>query len=230
MNCNYRKTLLFILPVSCLLACSEGRRDKVISSTKPATDMAVVHDTVYVTNADNDWQRNFGLTHNPQIDSIWFKPVSFYIDNPKCSPIAIDFYQGQFRPSDNHTTEALLKLVTTDDQNLRPFYRWCLSKTIQVEDGALGEYTGVPARRYAEKFPQEFFSYIDYDTTKGKYRDWVSAIAYSGFYDEDDYREPALIRQRMARLMKQNCKKCSAEMLHRIDQMAQACFEEADPH
>lgn len=214
-----------MLPVSCLLACSERHPEKVITGAKSAADTVMVHDTVYISNTDNDWQWDFGLTHDPALDSIWFKPVKFYIDNPKCSPIAIDFYRGQFRPTDNETTAALLKLVTTDDNNLRPFYRWCLSKTIQIEDGALGEYTGVPARQYAEKFPEEFFSYVDHDTTKGKYRDWVSSISYSGFYDEDDYREPALIRQRMASVMKQHCKKCSAAMLHRIDRMAQECFE-----
>ena len=75
----------------------------------------------------------------------------------------------------------MLSLVTTNDNNLRPFYRWCLNKTIQIEDGALAEYTGIPARQYAEKFPKEFFEYMDYDTTKEKYGDWVGSISYSGY-------------------------------------------------
>lgn len=134
------------------------------------------------------------MTHDPEVDSIWGKPVNFYIENPKCSPIAIDFYAGQFRPTDNRTTVALLILVTSTNNHLRPFYRWCLNKTIQIQDGALGEYTGVPARRYAEKFPKEFFQYMDYDTTGNKYADWTNSILYSGFYDEDDYNKPADIR------------------------------------
>ena len=158
------------------------------------------------------------------VDSIWGKPVKFYIDNPKCSPIAIDFYRGQFRPSDNSTTAALLQLVTTDNNQLRPFYRWCLNKTIQIQDGALGEYTGVPARQYAEKFPKEFFKYMDYDTTGHKYLDWVNSILYSGFYDKEEYKKTASIRHRMTSLMIQNCKPCNDSLLIRIHKLAKDCF------
>ncbi len=119
------KTLLIILSALFTTACSNRPSDKSTVVTKPHSDTVLKHDTIYLSN-QNNWQQGFGLTHEPEIDSIWFKPVKFYIDNPKCSPTAIDFYQGQFRPTDNNTTAALLKLVTTDDNNLRPFYRWCL--------------------------------------------------------------------------------------------------------
>ena len=217
------KTLLFILLLLFKTACSDRQVDKPIVSTKPLSDTVLKHDTIYLNN-QNNWQDGFGLTHDPEADSIWFKPVKFYIDNPKCSPIAIDFYQGQFRPTDNNTTAALLILVTTDDNNLRPFYRWCLNKTIQIQDGALAEYTGVPARQYAEKFPKEFFQYMDIDTTFEKYKDWVGAIAYSGFYDNEDHKKSASIRQRMTSLMKQNCKNCNKETQNRIDKLAKDCF------
>lgn len=188
-----------------------------------STDTIIKRDTVFYNNGDN-WQDGFGLTHDPDKDSIWSKPVKFYIDNPKCSPIAIDFYTGQFQPTDNNTTAALLKLATTDDNNLRPFYRWCLNKTIQIQDGALAEYTGVPARQYAEKFPVEFFEYMDIDTTKERYNDWTNAISYSGFYDVDDYKKPQDIRKRLTQMMKDNCKNCNEQLVKRIDKFAKDCF------
>ena len=157
-----------------LTACGSGPQ-KPDSSPEPN---AVVYNI--------DWQEGFGLTHDTLVDSIWQKPVKFYLDQPGCSPLARDFYFGIFRPSDNDSTAELLELATTDNGQLRPFYRWCLNKTIQIQDGALGEYTGVPARRYAEKFPIEFFVYMDQDTSGSRYLDWTAAISYSGFYDYDN--------------------------------------------
>jgi hypothetical protein len=204
-----------------LIACNSTHDDKNISQAK-RVDTIVEHDTIFVDRAD--WQKGFGLTHEPDEDSVWGKPVKYYVDNKNCSPIAIDFYFGDFRPTDNNTTAALLSLVTTDDNSLRPFYRWCLNKTIQIQDGALAEYTGVPARQYAEKFPKEFFKYIDSDTTKAKYSDWVSSISYSGFYDKDDYKKPKEIRKRMAETMKANCKNCNEQLMKGIDQFVVDCF------
>ena len=152
--------------------------------------------------------------------------MKFYTDNSKCSPIAIDFYYGQFRPTYNYTTAALLSLATTNDNTLRPFYRWCLNKTILIQDGALGECTGIPARQYAEKFPREFFEYMDYDTTGDKYADWVNSILYSGFYDSDDEEKPAAIRNRMSKKMKENCISCDAQLKQRIDKFANDCLPE----
>ncbi|MFT4018350.1 MAG: hypothetical protein QM668_15400 [Agriterribacter sp.] len=218
------KTLQFIVSLIFLAGCTD-RESKTNDISKIAyADTIIKHDTVFYNN-DNNWQDGFGLTHDPDKDSIWGKPVKFYIDNPKCSPIAIDFYTGQFQPTDNNTTAALLKLATTNDNNLRPFYRWCLNKTIQIQDGALAEYTGVPARQYAEKFPKEFFTYMDIDTTKEKYNSWANAISYSGFYDVDDYKKPQDIRKRLTQTMNENCINCSEQLEKRIDKFAKDCFE-----
>ena len=217
------KTLNFI-PFSFLLtACNESHGDNTIAEKKSHSDTILKHDAVYVSN-QNDCQQGFGLTHEAEKNSVWGKPVKFNIDNPRCSPTAIDFYQGQFRPTDNNTTAALLKLVTTDDNNLRPFYRWCLNKTIQIQDGALAEYTGAPARQYAEKFPKEFFQYIDSDKSLSMYKDWVSSISYSGFYANEDYKDATVVRQKMADKMKQNCKHCDIELQKRIDTLVADCF------
>ena len=218
------ETLKFIISLILLTSCADRQSKTATAKQIALKDTVIKHDTIFYSN--NDWQQGFGLTHNPEVDSIWGKPVKFYIDNPKCSPIAIDFYQGQFRPADNNTTAALLSLVTSNDNDLRPFYRWCLNKTIQIQDGALAEYTGVPARQYAEKFPKEFFMYMDYDTTGNKYTDWVNAILYSGFYDRDDYKMPQAIRKHMTETMKKNCNFCSDQLKKRIDKFAADCFPE----
>jgi hypothetical protein len=217
------KTPTFIPYLFLLIACNGEHSDHLFSERKLQPDTIIIHDTIYVNN-QNDWQQGFGLTHESEIDSVWGKPVKFYIKNPKCSPTAIDFYLGEFRPTDNNTTSALLKLVTTDDNNLRPFYRWCLNKTIQIQDGALAEYTGLAARQYAEKFPKEFFEYIDSDTNLSKYNAWVGAIRYSGFYDNENYKNTFAIRRKMIDRMKQNCKNCSLELQIRIDSFAKDCF------
>ncbi len=176
------------------------------------------------TKPDYNWQEGFGLTHDPRKDSIWQKPVQFYLELPGCSPLARAFYDGSFRPSDNDSTAALLALAVTEDSQLRPFYRWCLNKTIQIQDGALGEYTGVPARKYAEKFPEEFFHYMDQDTSGSRYSDWVEAISYSGFYDGDNYEKPKEVRQRFEEEMKQHCGGCSQDLVRRIENFVAACF------
>ena len=192
---------------------------------------AVVADTVYIHDtliaADHRfWQDGFGLTHDPKTDTIWYKPVSYYFSDKNCSGLAKAFYYGRFQPSDDEITDELLALATTDDIKLRPFYRWCLNKTIMVADGALAEHVGIPARRYAEKFPKEFFAYMDYDTTGEKYEDWVGAIEYSGFYVKDDWKKPLDIRKRMIQTMISNCHGCSDPLKKRIEKFAADCFKD----
>lgn len=203
--------------------CSNKRSNTNNAQQKVSTDTIIKHDTIYLNYISN-WQEGFGLTHDPDEDTIWYKPVSYYIFDKKCSGLARDFYYGELRPSDNGMTEELLKLASTDNNKLRPFYRWCLNKTIQIQDGALAEYTGVPARQYAEKFPVEFFEYMDYDTTGSKYLDWVGAICYSGFYEKDDYKNPKDIRRRMVQAMKANCPNYSKRLNKRIVKLAKDCF------
>lgn len=189
------------------------------SPTPPASDSS--------TNAvfyNIDWQEGFGLSHDTTVDSIWQKPVKFYLDQPNCSPLARDFYFGIFRPSDNDSTAELLALATTENAQLRPFYRWCLNKTIQVQDGALAEYTGVPARRYAEQFPIEFFIYMDQDTSGSRYLDWTAAISYSGFYDQEDYKQTGKIKKDFADKMKQHCAGCTQDWVMRIEKFVGDCF------
>ena len=163
-------TSILLIITFTLFACNSSPASHKIIQTK--TDTIIKHDTIIANLNNRNWQADFGLTHDPEKDSIWFKPVSYYLNDKNCSGLASDFYYGILRPSDDGTTDELLKLATSDNNKLRPFYRWCLNKTIIIQDGALGEHTGVPARKYAEKFPQEFFSYMDIDTSGEKYNEW----------------------------------------------------------
>ena len=123
----------------------------------------------------NSWQDNSKITHNLDQDTVWKKPVRYYIEDKNCSPLAKDFYYGKYKPTDEPKTEELLNLILTDNDKLRPFYRWILNKTILGQDGALAEYTGLPARKYAEKYPEEFFEYMDFDKSGEKTLYWADA-------------------------------------------------------
>lgn len=216
-------TSILLIITFTLFACNSSPASHKIIQTK--TDTIIKHDTIIANLNNRNWQEDFGLTHDPEKDSIWFKPVSYYLNDKNCSGLASDFYYGILRPSDDGTTDELLKLATSDNNKLRPFYRWCLNKTIIIQDGALGEHTGVPARKYAEKFPQEFFSYMDIDTSGEKYNEWIGTIEYSGFYDNEDWRKPSEIRQRMVNTMKKNCYDCNKKIIARIEKFAKDCFK-----
>lgn len=198
--------------------------DQRVALTQVIRDTIIQHDTVYTNKPARDWIDQFDLTRDPEEDTIFHKPASYYLDDPQCAEIASDFYYGRLQPSDDGATAELLRYACSDNNKLRPFYRWCLNITIIIQDGGLAEYTGVPARQYVEKFPKEFFEYVDADTSKEKYMNWVSAISYSGFYDMDDYKKTAAIRERMIKKMKQNCKNCDAQTMTRIDKLAIDCF------
>lgn len=219
------KTLISIIFITTFTCCNSNTLDKSSSENTNNVDTVIKHDTIYLTKDNKtDWQNGFNLTHDPDKDSIWNKPVSYYLNDKECASIAYEFYYGNFRPSDNGATDELLKYAITDNNKLRPFYRWCLNKTIQIADGALAEHVGVPARRYAEKFPKEFFEYMDNDTTNKRYKDWVDAISYSGFYDIDNYKKPQEIRNRLINEMVKNCSNCSEQISKRIYKFAKECF------
>jgi hypothetical protein len=216
---------LLLIPIL-LISCSNGEKHASDNqSSAIRVDTVIKHDTVYLTsNNDRDWQEGFGLTHDPEKDSIWGKPVSYYLNDPECAGTAYDFYYGYFRPTDNGPTDDLLDRVTTDNDKLRPLYRWCLVKTMEVADGALGEHIGRPARRYAEKFPIEFFEYMDADPSGSRYLKWTSAIEYSGIYDGEDYNNPKQLQANLIRNMKANCKGCGSKMMKEMRQFAEDCF------
>lgn len=166
----------------------------------------------------NVWVDKLNQRRYPLPDSIGGKPVSFYLDNPKVASIAKLFYQAQFRPIDNDSTTRLLSYVTTDDSTIRPFYRWCLNFTIQISDGALAEYPGEPALKYATKFPNEFFAYMDKEKSGQRYKQWTEIIAYSGLDNYEEKRDK--IQNKIKIKMLENCQSCNDSVRQRIGNFA----------
>jgi len=146
------------------------------------------------------------------------------VTNKKCDSTALKFYLGCYRPKDEAETARLLNLITTENDSLRPFYRWIVNKTILIQDGALAEYTGVPARKYAEKFPKEFFEYMNSDQSGKKYFDWCNSISYSGFYDFENYRDTKKIKDDIIKTMMNNCTDCNENYEDKINKFANDCF------
>lgn len=203
---------LFPFFILVLFSCKES--DKPLSSNdKPIEEVKTRQD-------------DFGLTHNIDLDSIWGKPLRYYVTNKECDSTALKFYLGVYRPADEQETERLLSLVTTENDSLRPFYRWVLDKTILIQDGALAEYTGVPARKYSETFPKEFFDFMDSDKSGKTYANWTAAISYSGFYNRDDYKNSIKIKENIVEKMTQNCENCNKVYKARIVKLANDCFSD----
>lgn len=201
-------SLLFLIIFSC-----KDKKNTVITPKK----ISIKKETV-------SWQEGFGLAHSIDIDTIWKKPVRYYVTNKNCDSTALKFYLGVYRPTDEPETERLLNLVITKNDSLRPFYRWILNKTIIIQDGALGEYTGAPARKYAEEFPKEFFEYMDSDRSGEKYLNWCNSIAYSGFYDFENYKDTEKIKGKLIKTMSENCVYCNEKYQERISKFANDCF------
>jgi hypothetical protein len=210
----------FLFIITALVACNASNQ-YTANGDKNRIDTIIKHDTVYLDQR-YDWQQGFELTHDPEVDSVWFKPVKFYIDDPDCSGLAIDFYYGAFRPSDDRVTDELLKLATTNNARLRPFYRWCLTKTLQLADGGLAESVGEPAWHYIEKFPKEFFEYAAEDTSNARYHLWIDAINYS--CTEADSKKNREMMNSAIKAMKKNCTGCSPHINKKIEQLAKDCF------
>jgi hypothetical protein len=218
------RKLFITITLPLLVTCKNSVDKKPASITKSKKDTIYIHDTTFLNNVNNgEWQIGFGLTHDPQKDSIWNKPVSFYLNDEQCNSLTFDFYYGYSRPSDNGATAELLKLACTDNTKLRPFYRWCLDKTISVSDGALSELVGVPARKYAEKFPDEFFEYLDTEKDKTKYGLWTEAIQYSGFFDYPEFNDMNKQINEHYNRMSKNLKDISEKNLKRVLKFAKDC-------
>jgi hypothetical protein len=222
------KPFLFLLLLTGFFSCAENNNTgnmpppkKQIATTapEPKTSAAVTNKAPVV----NYWQQDWHFTLDPDKDSIWFRPVRYYLDNKECAAIARDFYEGRLRPSDDSLTTALMELAAKGNDSLRPFYRWCLHQVLLISDGALGELTGVPARQYAEKFPDEFFHWLDKEAGKGAWQVWTEAIAYSGFYDFKEYDDYPGNRKKLERTMLQQSRNKTAAQQKRIRKFAADC-------
>ena len=209
---------LILISSLILFACNDNKKSIGQSSidTPQLKSKLTTADTLHLTK--NIWTDRLNNNKYPLPDTIGGRPVSFYLENQKVASIAKALYKGQFRPEDNDTTTQLLSLVVTDDSIIRPFYRWCLDFTISISDGALGEYPGTPALKYATKFPQEFFAYMDKDTSGQRYKEWTEIIAYSGLSNYDETNSE--IERKIIQDLLTNCKSCNANLKTRISKFA----------
>lgn len=201
-----------------LTACNESRQaiqKKDVDSLNSVLQTNAI-DTIKKTG--NIWVDRLNGKQYPLPDSIDDKPVSFYLNHPSVTEIAKSLYKGQFRPTDNDSTTELLSYITTKDDTVRPFYRWCLDFTILISDGALGEYPGSPALKYATMFPKEFFDYMDKDISGERYKRWIEIIAYSGLSDYNN-KEPE-IEAGIVKDMQNKCNKCNSGTKNRIEKFA----------
>jgi hypothetical protein len=204
---------LFIVAFIFLSACNENKQLNQTSSSDSSTIISQKN-TEDPISPKNIWIDRLNGQRYRLPDSIGDRAVSFYLDHPKVADIAKSFYKGQFRPTDNDSTNRLLSYVTTDDNIIRPFYRWCLDFTISISDGALAEYPGKPALAYAAKFPKEFFAYMEKDTSRQHYKQWTEIIAYSGLSDYN--KKTSEIEKEIISKMRNNCSNCGDDTKSRI--------------
>ena len=210
---------LLLFSIIFLLACHNNKtpKERTFEDNK-ATIINSQEDDSEKTG--NFWIDKLNGNKYDKPDSFANRPASFYLNNPNVSPLAKALYNGTFRPEDedNDSTTELLKLIITDNSEIRPFYRWCLDLTIQISDGALAEYPGEPALKYAIKFPKEFLEYLNNDTSWGRYSRWTEIITYSGLpaYNKDSTDNYNYIVQKMSA----NCKGCPKQTIDSIKQFA----------
>ena len=207
-----------------ILSCSKdpGSNRSRVFPRVVEHDTIYIHDTIYLKDTllvlqDDSWQKGFGLTHDPDRDTIAGMEARYYLSHPDVSPLAFDFYYGNFRPGDNASTYELVQLVLNEPAELRPFYLWVLDKVIMISDGALGEYPGEPARKFAQKYPSEFMKYMRQDSLR--LEDWTSIIRYSGL---TSFTDSTSIVKAVSASMTRNCPDCSAQDLQWIQEFAQS--------
>ncbi len=181
-------------------------------------------------NNNNNTSHDSNIQTTPKYsinkDSINGKPIEVYLENKNCSVIAKNYYYNKFIPSDNDSTIELLNLSLSEDTLLRPFYFWCLNKIIGEADGALMEYVGVPARRYIEKYPAEFLKNIHNNNNQGNKSNWLSAVNYSGYYEDEIADNKKEIAKKFISTIKKNCPNCSKSNIVELTKFANECFRE----
>jgi hypothetical protein len=142
--------------------------------------------------------------------------VDHYIFNPDCDALAFDFYYGQFKPSDNALSSEFMDLLLNENDALRPFYRWCFDRTIDMADGAFAEYIGTAARSYVEKYPVEFIEFTASDSLIMPR--WAEIIAYSGMHEFQYELEGA--GEKLAQTFIASCVKCEELENNQLDSFA----------
>ncbi len=212
-TCLYTRVLILLLT---LFVAHHG-----YAQTAPERDTVYAHDTIYISN-NYDWREVFGFRyHDSERDSIAGHPLDYYTSDTACSANAIGFLSGNWRPSCDRMTDELLALSLRGDPKFHPLYVWCLFMTLRISDGCLAENVGLPARRYAEAYPKEFFMAMDRPGDSDMYAIFVEAIRYSGGNASEHSSDET--RAHMEGRMLSQCAGCSATMRKRIHQFSIDC-------
>lgn len=121
------RTVAIFLPLLALCACKQVFRKNNATGNGSFTASGAP--------ASYNWAQQMGVTLDPVRDSVWEQPVQYYIGQPECSSLATSFYQGSFPLGNPDSAAALFALTNTSNSDLRPFYRWCLTKAMQLQNG-----------------------------------------------------------------------------------------------
>lgn len=220
--------ILLLIMIFFALSCKENKKtgEQTHNDTAITSVKAPVKDTS--PNKINYWMDRRNRRQIPLPDSINGKPLSFYLNHPKVSAIGKALYKGEFLLTNTDSITTLLSYVTTTDSVLRPFYRWCLNFIISIHPlpMAVPDYVGDYVLEYATKFPQEFFSYMDKDTSGRRYRRWVEITAYIWLFDRDKSKQKW--EQRMIGQMNKSCLTCDSNTKKRIITFIKTIADEAE--
>lgn len=123
-----------------------------------------------------------------RIDSLNDKPIEYYLNHYGIDYFSKEFYQGNFRVSDDAATFSLMDSILTDNDNTRPFYLFNFCRIIEMSDGALSEGAAEYCREFILKHPCEYLKICsdkDYKTIRFQ---WAGFIGFS-LYNIDNYKK-----------------------------------------
>jgi hypothetical protein len=125
--------------------------------------------------------------------------TTFYLDNKQISKTAKDFYNGEFKASDDTRTFSILDSLRTRNNLTRPFYIYLVSKMLDKADGTMSEELGNKCKEFVEQYPDHLidFLYSDNPMVDKRFIDnWAKAIAEE-FMIECEEQEKQCIKKSM---------------------------------
>lgn len=96
-------------------------------------------------------------SHNLSAQAL--KPLDVYLKSNEVSQEAKDYYNKEFKGSDNDKTFSILDSLETRNNNTRPFYIFLATLMLQSSDGALSEGLGRYCAAFIESHPTELVAY-----------------------------------------------------------------------
>ena len=88
------------------------------------------------------------------------KKINHYINDPSLPKIVKEYYNGQFKASDDNKTFILLDTLTSKNDYFFPFYFSIFNKIANESDGALSEVMGKYCFKNLYQYPKEIFIFF----------------------------------------------------------------------